>query len=134
MEKKFKRELNALNEVFDFISDFASAHQIAEPIRFAITLAIDELFTNTIEHNPQGAGAVVIDMSRDGNSLIVTLIDSDAKPFDVTQAKDPKIDLPLEERQAGGLGIHLTKKMVDEIRYEYKDRQSKIILVKNLET
>ena len=133
MESKFKRELGELDKVLDFISDFTSALQVDESVRFSITLAVDELFTNMVKYHPESTGDILLGLHQDGNRLMITLIDSDVEPFDVTKAKEVNLDLPLEERQGGGLGIHLVKRMVDEISYEYENRQSKITLIKNLE-
>ena len=54
-------------------------------------------------------------------------------PFDITETAEVDTKQSLEERRVGGLGIHLVNEMMDKIEYEYKDRQSKIILIKHLE-
>jgi anti-sigma regulatory factor (Ser/Thr protein kinase) len=133
MEKKFKRELSALDDIFAFINEFMNTNKIDEAAGFAINLAIEELFTNMVEHNPRGAKDISIGLEREKNKLIITLIDFDAAPFDITKTKEVDTNQALEERPIGGLGIHLVKKMVDEIKYEYVNRESKIILTKNLE-
>jgi anti-sigma regulatory factor (Ser/Thr protein kinase) len=33
---------------------------------------------------------------------------------------DADVGLPLEQRQPGGLGIHLVRRMVDSVEYEYR--------------
>jgi serine/threonine-protein kinase RsbW len=58
--------------------------------------------------------------------LTVRLTDFDVDPFDVTRAPQVDIDKPLQERQIGGLGLHLVRKMADTLRYEFADRRSTI--------
>ena len=63
----------------------------------------------------------------------MSLTDFDTEPFDITQTNEVDVNKRIEERKPGGLGLHLTKRMVDKIDYDYKDRKSKITLIKNLE-
>jgi anti-sigma regulatory factor (Ser/Thr protein kinase) len=53
-------------------------------------------------------------------------------PFDPLKKADPDVTLPAEESEIGGLGIFMTKKTMDEVRYEYKDGQNRLTLVKKL--
>lgn len=38
--------------------------------------------------------------------------------------EDPDINLKADERTAGGLGVYMVKKMMDEVEYEYKNKQN----------
>ncbi|MDZ7291752.1 MAG: ATP-binding protein [candidate division KSB1 bacterium] len=134
MAKKFKRALESLDEVFDFINDFITANKIGEAAAFSISLAIEELFTNMVKYNPGNANDIEITIEKNRNELAVTLIDPEVEPFDVTQTAEVDVTQPLADRKTGGLGIHLVKKMVDRLDYEYANRQSKITLVKYLES
>ena len=51
-------------------------------------------------------------------SVTISFIDG-GKPFDPTAKPDPDVTLSAEEREIGGLGIFMTKKIMDEVRYEY---------------
>jgi anti-sigma regulatory factor (Ser/Thr protein kinase) len=39
--------------------------------------------------------------------------------FDITQAPEVDVHRGIDERQPGGLGLHLIRRMVDSIKYEY---------------
>jgi anti-sigma regulatory factor (Ser/Thr protein kinase) len=133
MEKKFKRTIQSLDEIFDFIGGFVAAHKIDDAAIFSINLAVEELFTNMVKYNPGNANDISIIVARSSDGLAVTLIDTDVEDFDVTMQDEVDVSLPLSERRAGGLGIHLVKKMVDRLDYEYAGRQSRITLIKHLE-
>ena len=73
-------------------------------------------------------------LGRDDSQVTFSLTDFDVDPFDVTKREDVDVSAPLSERSVGGLGIHLVKKIVDKIEYQYDCdlRQSKITLFKKL--
>jgi len=96
-------------------------------------LAVEELFTNLVKYSRGGKSDIRIDLARDGGRLIVSLTDFDVEPFDIRTVPDAKTDLSLAERKPGGLGIHLVKRLVDHIDYEYADRNSTTTFIKNLE-
>lgn len=133
MEKKFTKDVNTLDSIFDFISQFVQANHIAEEASYAVHLAVEELFTNMVKYNAENRNDISISLEKEQNKLIVTMIDFDTERFDVTKANEVDTNQALQDRRPGGLGIHLTKKMIDEISYEYANRQGKITLTKYLE-
>ena len=51
-------------------------------------------------------------------------------PFNPLEKEDPDISLSAEERQIGGLGILMVKKIMDTVTYEYKDGQNVVTMEK----
>lgn len=79
--------------------------------------AVDELSANSILHGYQGApGRLEIRCRVEGEALVITLRDQ-APAFDPTSQPDPDLAAPLEARGVGGLGIYLSRTMMDEMRY-----------------
>lgn len=134
MEKKFKKEIISLDEIFDFIGEFITAHEINDSITLKINLAVEELFTNMVKYNVESMNDISISLNKHDNKLILVLTDFDVESFDITQTEDIDTTQSLEARRIGGLGILLLKRMVDGINYEYENRQSKITLIKELES
>ena len=132
MEKKFQRRVDALEEVFGFISEFVARYLLDDSVAFRLNVAIEELFVNMVKHNLGSDSDILISMIKDGDRVIVSLTDFDVEAFDITKAGAYDTRQPLEKRPIGRLGIHLARSMIDEIRYEYKDRRSRITLIKNL--
>jgi anti-sigma regulatory factor (Ser/Thr protein kinase) len=130
--KKFKRHLNSLAEVFDFIDRFVDQEEIDDSARRAISLAVDELFTNMVKYDPKNPNEITIELQVEDQNLLVTLIDRDVAPFDLTKKPDPYLGSSLDDRKPGGLGIFLTKKLVDDVQYQYQDRISTITLKKKI--
>ncbi len=135
MNRIFKRDLNQLSYVFSFLDGFADETNVGMPIVLPLRLAIEELFTNMVRHNIAGNSDITISLDRDGDNIVVVLTDHDvAEPFDITSRKEVDTTAGLEDREAGGLGIHLVKRMVDEIHYHYSatNQQSQITLIKSV--
>jgi len=132
-EKAFKKNLGALQEVFDFIHSFFRKHNIDEEFCFSIDLVIEELFTNMIKYSRESNHDITLALQLAAKQLVMTMVDTDVEAFDITQAGDVDVNKGLADRKVGGLGIHLVRKLVDEMKYEYADRQSKITLIKYLE-
>ena len=62
-------------------------------------------------------------ISYDVVSVTITFVDHGV-PYDPLAKEDPDVSLSAEERNVGGLGIFLTKQVMDEVSYEYKHGQN----------
>ena len=92
-----------------------------DSLLFKIRLSIEEAVENIVRYAYEnGDGWMEAGTMLNGASLIITLRDA-GKPFNPLAKEDPDITLSAEERKIGGLGIFLSKKLMDSVRYEYKD-------------
>ncbi len=133
MDKKFKRDLSSLDEIFKFINEFSAKTGVDESVVFTINLVVEELFTNMVKYASENSNEILLELKKNEDDLIIHLTDFDVDPFDISKTAEVDTQQSLEERRVGGLGIHLIKQMIDKIEYDYKNRQSKIILTKHLE-
>ena len=98
-----------------------------------IDVAIDEVLSNIAQYaydSGKGTVTVRLESERRPPAVRITFIDH-GKPYDPLTREDPDVALSAEERQAGGLGIFLVKKAMDDVRYEYRDGQN-ILTVRKL--
>ncbi len=133
MERTFERDFRALGEIFEFTGRFAATHRIEESLGYSINLIVEELFTNMVKYNTGGDHPIRIRMDVGGGKLRIELFDEDVDPWDPAQAPEVKVDQPIDERRAGGLGLYLVRSIADDLAYEYDNRQMKITVIKNLE-
>ena len=63
----------------------------------------------------------------------VSLTDFGVQKFDIRNVPDVDVNRDLKDRKPGGLGIHLLKRMVDDVGYEFVDGRSTTTFVKALE-
>jgi serine/threonine-protein kinase RsbW len=91
-------------------------------------MAVDEACSNIIEHAYGGEGIGNIDCSYEvtDRSLIITLRDT-ARPFDPTVISDPDLDVQLEERALGGLGVYLIRQLMDIVDHRYESGEGNIL-------
>lgn len=108
-------ERNSIPTVMEFIEKMLDEWQV--PIKSAgkIQIAVDEIFSNIVYYS--GAKAAEITVTKCGGELSL-LFEDDGKPYDPTTAKEPDVKLSAEEREIGGLGIFMVKKMAANIYYE----------------
>jgi anti-sigma regulatory factor (Ser/Thr protein kinase) len=132
---EFRREIDAIGEVFAFLETFADGQEIDEKTAFCINLVVEELFTNMVRHNQGGSDRITLSIERRNDRVHLELVDTDVEPFDPETAEVPPIDAGIEARRPGGLGIYLVKKMVDDLNYDYEPegRRMRIRVTKTLE-
>jgi serine/threonine-protein kinase RsbW len=132
MNKKFKRTFRSLEPIYQLTEHFFSQESIDRAHLFPVSFAVEELFTNMVKYNAEGNGDILLSMRLNADRLIVTLTDFDADPFDVTRAPAADVTSPLEERRPGGLGLHLLRRMVDDIEYRHEGRETRITITRSL--
>jgi anti-sigma regulatory factor (Ser/Thr protein kinase) len=132
MRRSFSRELGSLDMVFAFAHEFESGNGIDDSNSYFLDLTLEELFTNIVRH-ARGADEVEIELSIEGDLLTISLIDRETQPFDGNALGEVDTSAPLMERQPGGLGIHLVKKMADSLDYVYDDGTLTVTATKRLE-
>ncbi|MBR4582453.1 MAG: ATP-binding protein [Bacteroidales bacterium] len=94
-----------------------------EDLRFKLRLSIEETVENVVQYAyKDGIGWMEVGTALEKNGFALTITLKDAgKPFNPLEKEDPDINLPLEEREIGGLGIYLCKQLMDDVQYRYED-------------
>ena len=103
LEFSLVNDLRGISSAAARIDAFCAAHGLSPGIRFDVTLAVDELVTNTIGYGYDDGGERSIDvvLRIEGDTLTVEIAD-DGRAFDPLQAPEPDLGAPLEERAARG--------------------------------
>ena len=134
MERLFSRSFDALDGIFEFISEFFVANGIEESNSFDVQLIIEELFTNLVKYSKGATHDIAIKLKRAGEHLEIRLTDLDVEAFDMTQMPEVDTQQRITDKKVGGLGLHLVRKIADDISYEYVDRKSRITILKRLQS
>jgi len=120
--------------VTDFVNEQLEAVECPAKTLAQICIVIDELMSNIANYAyAPGSGELSLRVDTKDNPRRVQLdfIDS-GLAYDPLSNRDPDTGLPAEEREIGGLGIFMVKKMVDEIRYSRENGQNILTVTKIL--
>ena len=123
-----------LQEVQDFVEEHLAAVDCPPKAVMQIGVAVEEIFVNITHYayNPEtGKATVRVEIGDDPVRVTITFIDHGV-PYDPLAKEDPDVTLSAEERDIGGLGIFMTKNLMDDVTYEYKDGQNILVLQKKL--
>ena len=133
-ELTIEATIENITAVTEFVNELLEKYNCPMKAQMQIDIAIDELFGNIAHYayNPKsGPATVQVEVQKDPMAVIITFIDH-GKPFDPLSGKDPDLTVPLEERKEGGLGVFLVKKVMDDVRYEYKEGRNILRIKKHI--
>ena len=123
-----------LSRVQSFVTELLEEAACPMKTLMQIDVIVEEIFVN-IAYYAYGAGrgkaAVRVEVSGEPPAATITFTDR-GMPYDPLAKEDPDVTLPADKREIGGLGIFMTKKMMDSVRYEYRDGQNILTLKKKL--
>lgn len=132
-QRKFDPIRDKSAEIIEFIM---SAPEIPadDMLEFKIRLSVEEVVENVVRYAYEdGAGEMEVNVDMEGSNpmLTITVVDQGV-PFNPLDKPDPDITLSAEDRQIGGLGIFLCKKMMDEVTYRYENGCNVLTMKKNV--
>ena len=112
-----------------FADSLSAKLEIVPKIANKINIVFDEIYTNIVNYSK--AILATVSYSIENGKLILTFSDNGI-PYNLLDAAEPDTTLSAEERQIGGLGIFMVKKMTESMEYEYKDDKNILNLVISL--
>ena len=130
---ELKSSLSELDNLCENLEDIGQKIGLSKKLIFEINLALDELFTNIISYGFTDKEEHTIKVTMTPQDEVLCLcIEDDGIPFDPTDFEIPDVACSVENCKIGGLGIHIIRKLMDDICYQrYKDRNV-LTLKKNL--
>ena len=125
--------LDSLGAIAGYVKAASAAAGLGKKAAYRLRLAVDEIATNTITHGYAEAGLEgVVDLRAEIDEKTLTIsIEDTGVAYDPRQSEPPDdLDLPLEQRQVGGLGVFLAIRGVNKLLYErIGDRNRHIFIV-----
>ena len=132
---ELKSSLSELDRLCQNLETFGDKFGFSKKLIFEINLALDELFTNIISYgfkdDKEHIISVTLTPEKDGLCLC---IEDDGTPFNPIDFETPDVACAVEDCKIGGLGIHIMKKLMDEVCYERCGGKNVLNLKKKIET
>jgi serine/threonine-protein kinase RsbW len=89
----------------------------------AVLIAADEVVSNILNH---GEAVSVEVAAKVADGRVTMRVTDDGVAFDPLAASAPDTTLSIEEREIGGLGIHLVRKLMDDVGYERRGKHNRL--------
>lgn len=135
--EKYCKHIRLSNDVQEipllnaFVDEICELNGLDDMTTMQMNLAIEEAVVNVMNYAyPEGTKGFVDITSMSDDESLQFVISDNGKPFDPTTKEEVDTTLPVEKRRIGGLGIFLVRKMMDNVKYEYKDGQNILTLRK----
>ena len=113
MQQHFGRNISEMGPIVAFLDEAARDLPLDPNATFVLHMVVEELYTNMVKYNGEGADDILIGVAPEDDSLVIELVDFDSKPFDYSQREEVDVTASLHDRKPGGLGIHLVKRFMD---------------------
>jgi serine/threonine-protein kinase RsbW len=116
---ELKSSLSELDQLCQNLETFGKKFGLSKKLIFEINLALDELFTNIISYGfkDDNEHAIKVTLTPRNDELCLC-IEDDGTPFNPIEVETPDVSSSVEKCKIGGLGIHIMKKLMDEVCYE----------------
>ena len=127
--------LSELAKLEPFLKGFFNRNSLDSSVLPSVNLALEEALANVIMYAyPKGTqGEVTLSADVVDHVLCMEIRDQGI-PFNPLQQQEADLDVPLEERQIGGLGIHLIKENMESLEYEYVEGENVLRMRKEVES
>ncbi len=129
LSEKLHRDPVELTRIFAAWNELEKAQGFDQHLAFRVRLGLEELLTNIINHGGEegGSGDIGVTIDTDGKDVIVEIRDG-GPPFNPLEVPPPDTSQSLEDREPGGLGIHLLRNIFDHFSYRRENGNNVVVL------
>ena len=130
-ELTIEAKIDNLCKALDFISAELEMNGCKPKLLAQISIATEEIFVNisSYAYRPEIGG---VSIRIKVNDMVTIEFEDNGTPYNPLIKNDPDVHLSAEEREVGGLGIFMVKKIMDTIEYQHIDNKNILIIKKVL--
>lgn len=124
-------KMENLGKLLDFVRENATKSGLTKKDATQIIVAAEEGIINIINYAYPGGDGEVSVICEDTGDKFAIILEDQGIPFDPLSLPEPDVELPIEDRTIGGLGIFMIKNIMDNVIYEREDDWNIFTLIKN---
>jgi len=131
---KLKNDMAELDKLHGFIEKLGRKLRLSKKYIFETNIALEEVVSNIIAYAyPDRRDQFIkISVIPPANDALVLRVEDSGRPFNPLDVKEPELAYDLENCDIGGLGIHLVKKLMDDVSYDYRERKNVLEMKKSI--
>jgi anti-sigma regulatory factor (Ser/Thr protein kinase) len=131
---ELKNDLSELKALHQHLKNWGEDISLPEISISRINICLDELFTNIVSYGFKDDLEHIIKFTLNlDNQLVIINIEDNGKPFNPLEKMDPDFPENVESAKIGGLGIHIIRKLMDNVSYEREQGNNKLTMKKNIQ-
>ena len=123
---------DVLRQIANEVEELGQRETWPGSLVFKVNLVLEELGINILSYGGESGGdwpKFEIVIASEENALTIHVSD-EGRPFDpFHEAPKPSIDANIEDRNIGGLGVHLVQTMMDDLSYEHSGGRNRLTMV-----
>ena len=126
-------QLTEIKRLGGMVDEFAEKHGLPAKAVFEINLSLDELLTNIISYAYEDnlSHHILVTVAMEDRDVAIALED-DGRPYNPFTAPAPDLNLPLQDRAIGGLGVHFVRNLLDAFEYRREQDRNIVLLKKKI--
>jgi len=124
-----ENQLDNIRLISEGFDTFCEENKIGNAPNQKVNLALDDLVNNIISYGytDHNIHTIELEFKYLEHELII-IIEDDAMPFNPFDGATDNTHLSIDEREIGGLGIHLVKNLMHSCQYQRKANKNVVVL------
>ena len=133
VQRVFKADKEELPNVQSFVNEEFKKYNLSNKLIYQINLVVEEIFINIASYAYKDKqGDCKITIYNDDDELFKMVFEDNGVRFNPLENSEPDITKSASERDIGGLGIFISKKLMDDIQYKYENNTNILYISKNI--
>ena len=132
-EIQIRNQVDDLQHVAAFVEEIADELQLSPELTMNFNLVLEEMVSNVIfyAYPKENDQPIILTVTSDDDSISFIITD-EGRAFDPTAREDADMSVNPADRQLGGMGIFITRQIMDDVTYQRIDGCNILTMTKRL--